>query len=236
VDGSGDRRVVTVPLDSENQLRYQDWVAGRRAFTHERGGGRLGYLHVPDMVANGWADFHRDLRLEMAKDGLILDVRDNSGGHTSQLIVEKLVRRVVGWDVSRGFSPVPYPRDAPRGPLVAITDAFAGSDGDIVTQAIKELGIGTVVGERSWGGVIGFDRFHPLVNGVSVTLPRYSFWFQTAGWGVENHGTDPDVVVVMTPQDHVAGRDPQLEKAIEIALAQLEEHPAVRPPQLPPPR
>jgi tricorn protease len=224
------RRVVVKPLSSESELRYQDWVAGRRAFVADRSEGRLGYLHVPDMVASGWAQLHRDLGRETARDGLILDVRGNSGGHTSQLVVEKLARRVIGWDVPRHRQSFPYPDDAPRGPVVALADEHSGSDGDIVTAAIKRLGIGPVVGTRTWGGVIGIDGRYHLVDGTRVTQPRYASWFDDTGWEVENRGVDPDIEVVTTPQDHAAGRDPQLERAVDLALERLAERPAARPP------
>ena len=224
------RRVVVRPLGSEAALRYQDWVAGRRAAVAERSGGRLGYLHVPDMMPTGWAQLHRDLSRETAREGLVLDVRGNAGGHTSQLIVEKLARRVIGWDVVRHRQPVTYPEDAPRGPIVALADEFSGSDGDIVTAAIKRLGLGPVVGTRTWGGVIGIDGRYGLVDRTHVTQPRYAFWFDNLSWGVENHGVDPDVEVVITPQDWAAGRDPQLERAVDLALEALAERPAATPP------
>ncbi|WP_214368909.1 S41 family peptidase [Pseudonocardia sp. H11422] len=229
---SGDevRRVVVRPLSDDLALRYQDWVAGRRAFVAERSGGRLGYLHVPDMVASGWAQLHRDLGRETRREGLIVDVRGNSGGHTSQLVIEKLARKVIGWDVVRHRQPETYPGDAPRGPVVALADEHSGSDGDIVTAAFKRMGIGPVVGVRTWGGVIGIDSRYGLVDGTRVTQPRYSFWFDDLAWDVENHGVEPDIEVVITPQDWVAGRDPQLETAVGLALAALEERPAVRPP------
>lgn len=229
--GAGEvRRVVVRPLTDETALRYQDWVAGRRAFVADRSEGRLGYLHVPDMMALGWAQLHRDLGRETARDGLIVDVRGNSGGHTSQLVVEKLARKVIGWDVIRHRQPTTYPADAPRGPVVALADEYSGSDGDIVTAAIKRMGIGPVVGVRTWGGVIGIDSRYRLVDGTGVTQPRYAFWFDDVEWGVENHGVDPDIEVVITPQDWVAGRDPQLERAVDLALAALAERPAVQPP------
>jgi len=224
------RRVVVRPLDSEAALRYQDWVAGRRAAVVERSAGRLGYLHVPDMMPTGWAQLHRDLSRETSREGLILDVRGNAGGHTSQLIVEKLARRVIGWDVVRHRQPMTYPEDAPRGPIVALADEFSGSDGDIVTAAIKRLGLGPVVGTRTWGGVIGIDGRYGLVDGTHVTQPRYAFWFDDVAWGVENHGVDPDVEVVIGPQDWAAGRDPQLERAVDMALEALAARPAVTPP------
>ncbi|MDT7578897.1 MAG: tricorn protease, partial [Pseudonocardiales bacterium] len=228
-EGAGEvRRVVVKPLASESELRYQDWVAGRRAFVADRSEGRLGYLHVPDMMPPGWAQLHRDLSRETARDGLILDVRGNSGGHTSQLVVEKLARRVIGWDVPRHRQAFTYPDDAPRGPVVALADEHSGSDGDIVTAAIKRLGIGPVVGTRTWGGVIGIDGRYRLVDGTRVTQPRYASWFDDSGWDVENRGVDPDVEVVITPMDRVAGRDPQLERAVDLALETLAERPAAR--------
>ncbi|MFF2009008.1 S41 family peptidase [Streptomyces sp. NPDC058195] len=233
VDGGEPRPVVVVPVADEEALRYHDWVAGRRAHVHGRSGGRLGYLHVPDMNGAGWAQIHRDLRVEMAREGLVVDIRENSGGHTSQLVVEKLARRVIGWDVPRGMRPHSYPQDAPRGPVVAVADEFSGSDGDIVTAAIKALGIGPVVGTRTWGGVIGIDSRYRLVDGTGVTQPKYAFWFEGEGWGVENYGVDPDVEVVVTPQDHVAGRDPQLDEAIRVALEALTRTPARRAPEPP---
>ncbi|MGW1756838.1 S41 family peptidase [Streptomyces mirabilis] len=232
--GGGDpRHAVVVPLADEEPLRYHAWVADRRAYVHEKSGGRLGYLHVPDMQAPGWAQIHRDLRVEVARDGLVVDVRENRGGHTSQLVVEKLARRIVGWDLPRGMRPYSYPEDAPRGPVVAVANEFSGSDGDIVNAAIKALGIGPVVGTRTWGGVVGIDSRYRLVDGTLVTQPKYAFWLDGYGWGVENHGVDPDVEVVQTPQDYAAGRDAQLDEAIRIALAALAENPAKAAPTLP---
>ncbi|OLR89997.1 S41 family peptidase [Actinokineospora bangkokensis] len=233
--GGAARRVVVVPLLDDVPLRYQAWVADRRAHVHAATGGRVGYLHVPDMVANGWAQLHRDLRLEVRRDALVVDLRENSGGHLSQLVVEKLARRVIGWQVGRdGYAVETYPGDAPRGPVVAIADEFSGSDGDIVNAAIKALGIGPVVGVRTWGGVIGIDMRYHLVDGTSVTQPRYATYIEGPGWGMENHGVEPDVEVVVTPRDHAEGRDPQLDRAVEIALERLGERGAAVPPEIPP--
>ncbi|TGA94423.1 peptidase S41 [Streptomyces sp. MZ04] len=232
--GGGDpRHAVVIPVDDEEPLRYHAWVADRRAYVHERSGGRLGYLHVPDMQAPGWAQIHRDLRVEVARDGLVVDVRENRGGHTSQLVVEKLARKIIGWDLPRGARPYSYPADAPRGPVVAVANEFSGSDGDIVNAAIKALGIGPVVGTRTWGGVIGFDSRYRLVDGTLVTQPKYAFWLEGYEWGVENYGVDPDVEVVTTPDDYASGADPQLDEAIRLALAALEETPPKSAPELP---
>jgi len=232
--GGGDvRHAVVVPVANEEPLRYHAWVTDRRAYVHERSRGRLGYLHVPDMQAPGWAQIHRDLRVEVAREGLVVDVRENRGGHTSQLVVEKLARRIVGWVSPRGMRPYSYPQDAPRGPVVAVANEFSGSDGDIVNAAIKALGIGPVVGTRTWGGVVGIDSRYHLVDDTLVTQPKYAFWLEGYGWGVENHGVDPDVEVVQRPQDHGAGRDVQLDEAIRLALEALEGTPAKVPPALP---
>ena len=171
------RRVVVRPLHVEAALRYQDWVAGRRAAVVERSDGRLGYLHIPDMMRHGLgAAAPRPVPRDRPRGA---DPRraGQRGGHTSQLVVEKLARRVIGWDVVRHRQPMTYPEDAPRGPIVALADEFSGSDGDIVTAAIKRLGLGPVVGTRTWGGVIGIDGRYGLVDGTHVTQPRYAFWF-----------------------------------------------------------
>jgi tricorn protease len=228
--GGEPRRMAVVPLADDDSLRYQNWVADRRRHVRELSGDRLGYLHIPDMMGGGWAQFHRDLRVEMAHDGLVVDLRGNGGGHVSQLVVEKLARKVIGWDVPRGLVPTPYPDDAPRGPIVAIIDQDAGSDGDIVAAAIRALDLGPLVGTRTWGGVIGISGGHELLDGTTITVPRYATWFDGLGWGLENHGVDPDVEVVVTPEDWVAGRDPQLDTGVSIALERLASHPPARPP------
>jgi tricorn protease len=224
------RRVVVVPLRNERRLRYQDWVAGRRALVRKLSQGRLGYLHIPDMMGEGWAHFHRDLRTEMGREGLIFDVRANNGGHISQLVVEKLARRVIAWDLGRWQRPQTYPLEARRGPMVTVADEFAGSDGDIVTAAIRLLGLGPVVGTRTWGGVIGIEGYQELVDGTSITVPQYAFSFMDFGWDVENYGVDPDVEVLNTPDDWAAGRDAQLETAVQLALEALDKQPPPVPP------
>ncbi len=226
------REVVVEPLGDERPLRYQRWVAGRREHVHAATDGRVGYLHIPDMVAAGWAELHRDLRVEVAREGLVIDVRDNRGGHTSSLVLETLGRTVRAWDVGRHIGPTTYPPHAPRGPRVLVTNEQAGSDGDIVTAGFRQLGLGPIVGTRTWGGVIGIDGRYTLVDGTSVTQPRYAFWFTDLGWSVENHGVDPDVEVPRAPQDWAAGRDPQLDRAIALVLEALTRTRAATPPDV----
>ncbi|WP_406632728.1 S41 family peptidase [Pseudarthrobacter quantipunctorum] len=225
------RRVAVVPVKDEERLRYQEWVASNRRTVREASAGKFGYLHIPDMMANGWAQLHRDLDTETALDGLIVDVRRNRGGHTSQLVAELIGRKVTGWSMPRGEKPRTYPHHAPRGPVIILADEFAGSDGDIITQVSKLRGIGPVIGTRTWGGVVGIDNRYALADGTGVTQPRYATWFGGGvGWSVENYGVDPDIEVTFPPHAYAAGRDPQLEYGIGALKEMIQELPTDRPP------
>ena len=226
------RRVVIVPLDDDHLLRYFAWVADRRAHVRERSGGRLGYVHLPDQGSRGWAEFHRDLATQTSCEGLIVDTRANGGGNTSPLVVEQLMRRVAGWDLARGRTPRSYPPAAVRGPLVSVCDEYSASDGDIINQYLKDQGV-PIVGTRTWGGVVGIDSRFRLLDGTAVTQPKYMSWFDSVGYGLENHGCEPTVEVEFTPADANARRDPQLDAAVDLALAELAEHPAATPPERP---
>jgi tricorn protease len=227
-----DRPAVVVPLASEHATRYYDLVTRQRAAVSEASGGRLGYLKIPDMMARGWADFHRDLYTEFQRDGLIVDLRDTQGGDAGQLMAEKLARHIIGWNFSRYEEPMSYPADAPRGPIVAITDGYASSGGDLVIQALKSHRIATVVGTRTWGGTRGVDFKYALADGTIAAQPKYAWWFAGPGLAVENHGVEPDVEVTVAPHDWAAGRDPQLEVAVRLALQALAERPPAAPPTL----
>jgi tricorn protease len=226
------RRVLAHALRDERMLRYRAWVDANRRSVHERTAGRVGYVHIPDMGPWGFAEFHRGYLSEFERDALIVDVRYNRGGHVSPLLLEKLARKRVGYDISRYGPPAPYPPESVGGPLVALTNQFAGSDGDIFSHCFKLYGLGTLVGMRTWGGVVGINPYHQLVDGTLTTQPEYSFWFVDAGWGIENYGTDPDVEVDIAPQDWAAGIDPQMDTAlrlIEEALAQAPQPPVFPP-------
>ncbi|MEU7048976.1 S41 family peptidase [Streptomyces eurythermus] len=226
----GPRRVAVVPLVDERPLRYQDWVAKRRDVVRELSDGKCGYLHIPDMGGSGWAQFNRDLRMEMSRPALIVDVRGNAGGHISELVVEKLTRTILGWDLTRDAQPVSYASNAPRGPVVALADEATSSDGDMITAAFKLLDLGPVVGQRTWGGVVGMTGRHRLGDGTVITVPMNAAWFDAYGWSVENHGVAPDVEVLRTPVDWAEGRYPVLGEAVRLALELLERHPAAVPP------
>ncbi|WP_329132753.1 PDZ domain-containing protein [Streptomyces sp. NBC_01476] len=226
------RRVAVVPLVDERPLRYQHWVARRRTVVRNLSGGRCGYLHIPDLGGSGWAQFNRDLRKEVAFDALIVDVRGNAGGNISELVIEKLTRKVLGWDLTRNAQPVSYASSAPRGPVVAIADEATSSDGDMITAAFKLLGLGPVVGLRTWGGVVGMTGRHRLGDNTVITVPMNAAWFDAYGWSVENHGVAPDIESLRSPLDWAEGRHGQLDVAVRTALDLLAEHPAAVPPDL----
>lgn len=209
-------RIVTVKtLRDESALRYREWVEQNRAIVHEKSGGTMGYVHIPDMGPWGYAEFHRYFLAEIEFSGLIVDVRYNRGGHVSQLLLGKLARKRVAYTIQRWGQPEPYPRESVMGPIVCVTNEHAGSDGDIFSHCFKLYKLGPLVGKRTWGGVIGIRPRYGLADGGLTTQPEYSFWFMDVGWGVENYGTDPDIDVDYRPQDYLRGFDPQLNRALE---------------------
>ncbi|MBE3560108.1 MAG: PDZ domain-containing protein [Ktedonobacteraceae bacterium] len=227
---SGEVRTITIKaLADETTARYRDWVEANRRYVHERSQQRVGYIHIPNMVGEGYAEFHRGFLGEYDYPALIVDVRWNSGGHVSGLLLEKLARRRIGYDFPRWSQPVPYPEESPRGPMVALTNEHAGSDGDIFSHSFKLMNLGPLIGTRTWGGVIGISPRHRLVDGTVTTQPEYSFWFKDVGWKVENYGTDPDIEVDIAPQDFAAGVDPQLDRAIAEALRLIEVQSSLEP-------
>ena len=219
---SATRNVVVTTLADEVPARYREWVERNRSWVHEHSGGRVGYFHLPDMMAAGFAEFHRYFKTECDRDGLIVDVRYNRGGHVSELLLEKVSRKRIGYNLSRWSQPSTYPDEAAAGAVVALTNEHAGSDGDIFSHGFKLMGIGPLVGMRTWGGVIGIWPRHKLVDGTETTQPEFSFWFRDVGWGVENYGTDPQIEVDNAPQDAMAQRDRQLETALATVLELIE--------------
>jgi tricorn protease len=223
------RTVLVTTLADEVPARYREWVERNRAWVHEASNGRVGYFHLPDMMSAGFAEFHRYFSTECDRDALIVDVRYNRGGHVSQLLLEKVARRRIGYAQSRWSGSTPYPDEAVAGPVVALTNEHAGSDGDIFSHGFKLMGIGPLVGTRTWGGVIGIWPRHTLVDGTETTQPEFSFWFRDVGWGVENYGTDPQIEVDNAPQDSAAHRDRQLATALATALELIEKNGSSKP-------
>ncbi len=223
------RTVLVTTLSDEVPARYRDWVEAKRARVHARSQDKVGYVHIPDMMSLGFAEFHRYFIAECDRDGLIVDVRYNHGGHVSQLLLEKVARKRIAYDLNRWHLPMPYPFESPAGPVVALTNEHAGSDGDIFSHNFKRMGIGPLIGTRTWGGVIGIWPRHLLIDGTTTTQPEFSFWWKDGGWSIENYGTDPTIVVDNAPQDYVSGRDAQLEKSLEVVLEFIADTGDLRP-------
>jgi tricorn protease len=160
---------------------------------------------------------------------LIVDVRYNAGGHVSQLLMEKLARVRLGADESRWFGTMPFPEQSPAGPMVALTNEYAGSDGDIFSHTFKLKKLGPLIGRRTWGGVVGIWPRHRLVDGGITTQPEFSHWFVDVGWQVENQGVTPDIDLDVLPHEFRKGMDPQLDRGIKEVLHRLEAEPPFRP-------
>ncbi len=220
-------KVVTVkPLHSDTHARYHTWVTSNRAKVHEATGGACGYVHVPDMQSAGYAEFFRGFLAEVERNALIIDVRYNTGGNISQLLLEILSRKRLGYDVSR-WSQIPesYPAYTIAGPMAVLINEHSSSDGDMFPHAFKQLKLGDVIGTRTWGGVIGIWPRHPLVDGTTTTQPEMAAWFSDVGWRVENLGAEPTISQDITPDQWVAGIDAQLDRGITEIKRRLQRKP-----------
>lgn len=235
-EGVPARRVSVRAIGDESAVRYRDWVVANRAYVAERSEGRAGYLHVPDMVDRGYAEFTRAFLREHDREALLVDVRFNTGGNVSWLLLEKLARRRFGAERGRWSGALPYPPEAPRGVLVALTNEHAGSDGDIFSHVFQHLGLGPLVGKRTWGGVLGIWPRHRLVDGTVTTQPEFVVEFDRVGRGLENHGVRPDVEVDPAPHEYAGGVDRQLERAVDVLLTRLADAGVAAPPAAGPAR
>ncbi len=203
-------------LKNEKYLIYRDWVEKNRRYVHDATKNQIGYIHIPDMGARGLVEFFKLYPFEVLNYGkVIVDIRYNGGGNVSQLLIEKMLPKRIGMDKPRRGKSLPYPAYSPE-KLVLIINEYAGSDGDIFAKAFKNYNLGKIIGTRTWGGVIGINPRHRLVDGTIVTQPQFAFIFNDVGIGVENHGVDPDIEVEISPQDYANNKDTQLDKAIEI--------------------
>jgi len=217
-----EEKTVLRTLSSESSLRYRDWVSSKIAYVSKKSQGKIGYIHIPDMVADGFQEFHRHFLRDFDCDGLIVDFRYNGGGHVSPLLIEKLARKRLGGGSTRHFGHYDYPEESPTGVMVGITNEFAGSDGDMGPHQFKMRGLGPLIGMRSWGGVVGIWPRHRLLDGALTTQPEFAHAFDDVGWDLENHGVDPDIEVPYLPHHYVSQVDPQLDRAIEVALEKLK--------------
>lgn len=234
VGGSPDdpeARTYTVkPVGSETSLRYNAWVAANRAKVDEATGGRVAYVHVPDTAISGIQEFTRQFFPQVGKEGIIVDERFNGGGFIPDFFVERLQRTTWVYWSSRDGEPFRTPFTAIDGPKCILVNQYAGSGGDAFPYYFRLRGLGPIIGKRTWGGLVGISHFLPLVDGGVVTMPDFGMWDPRVGdWVVENHGVDPDIEVENDPHLVAAGRDPQLERAIEHVLAELKKGPPAKP-------
>jgi tricorn protease len=228
-DLDGARDVAVVPLSNGLPVRYADWVRRNRERVAKETDGRIGYIHIPDMMGDGLIEFNTWFFPQLDKEGMVIDVRWNGGGFVSEMILERLRRPLVSFGRSRGGSISTYPARTLNGPFVVLTNEFAGSDGDILPAAIQLEGLAPVIGMRSWGGVVGISSIRPLVDGGLMTQPETAWWDPQLGWGLENHGVDPDIEVQNLPQDLARGLDPQLTRGIAEVLELHQKQPPVAP-------
>ncbi len=226
----GAREVEFNPLRDESNLRYLAWVEGNRKSVSDATEGRVGYLHLPDMSSAGISEFIKWYYPQIRKQGLVVDVRGNGGGNVSQMLIERLSRKLLGTRFSRTSDDFrTYPNEVFLGRLVCLVSENSASDGDIFAARFRQAGLGPLIGKRSWGGVVGITSHGPLMDGGDVRVPEFATNDLDGSWIIEGHGVDPDIVVENDAESVLAGRDPQLERGIEEVLRQIRENPPQAP-------
>ena len=224
-DGSGSRDVTVVPVDDEFQLRHLSWVEGNRRKVDEMTGGRVAYVHVPDTAYDGYTSFNRYFFSQIDKQGAIIDERYNHGGFLADYIVDYLHRPILNRVMTRFGDDISVPTEAIYGPKVMLVNRYAGSGGDALPWYFRKLDIGPLIGTRTWGGLVGIGGYPQLIDGGYVTAPRWAIYGLNGEWEVENHGIIPDYEVELDPKAAREGRDPQLEKAVEVVLEEMKKNP-----------
>ncbi len=227
-DGSGSRTVTVVPLENESALRNRDWVEANLRKVTEATDGRVAYVYVPNTAGLGHEYFKRYFFPQTDRQAIIVDERFNGGGQVADYYIDLLRRPLIAYWATRHGQPIRTPSATILGPKVMITDETAGSGGDLLPWMFRKFELGTIVGKRTWGGLVGILGYPVLMDGGSVTSPNLAI-FTEDGWVVENEGVPPDIEVEQTPADVIAGRDPQLERAIALALEQLKAGAPVAP-------
>ena len=223
-DGTGSRTVTVVPLASEYPIRNLDWVEGNLRKVHKATGGKVAYIYVPDTAALGLTYFKRYFYPQIDKQAVILDERSNSGGWIADYYIDHLRKPPLSRWAPRYGTDWRTPSAAIHGPAVMIMDEGAGSGGDMLPWMFRQLKLGQLVGKRTWGGLVGVGGFPGLMDGGTVTAPNFAIWTKD-GFIIENEGVAPDIDIDQKPADVIAGKDPQLDKAIEVILAELARNP-----------
>ena len=224
----GARTVEVVPIENEAALRNRAWVEGNLRKVHEATDGRVAYVYVPDTSVGGHSYFKRYFFPQADKQAIIVDERYNGGGQIADYYIDILRRPLLSWWATRYGQDFKTPLGSIQGPKVMIIDETAGSGGDMLPWMFRKLELGPLVGKATWGGLVGILGFPTLMDGGGITAPNLAIWTED-GFIVENVGVPPDIEVEQYPADVIAGRDPQLEKAIETALEMLEADPPVTP-------
>jgi tricorn protease len=228
---AGARTVIVRPINDEEPLYYNDWVQHNIAYVDSATGGQVGYIHIPDMGVEGLDQFMRLYWPQLTKKGLIIDDRGNGGGFVSPIVANRLSQQLVFFDFPRNS--VAHTDPAINiGPKVLLTDQYSASDGDIFPFRFRTYKLGTIIGRRTWGGVIGISGTLPFVDGGFLNKPEFARYGPNGDWVIEGHGVDPDIVVDNDPAREFKGIDDQLDKAIEVIRSQLpkgNEIPAVPP-------
>jgi tricorn protease len=222
----GARQVTYRPITDEKNLIYLDWVNRNRRTVDEISGGRVAYLHVPDMGADGIREFIKWYYPQIRKEGLIVDVRGNGGGNVSRMLIERLRRKLLAAQFSRTIEdPFTYPDGVFVGPMVCLLNENSSSDGDIFPAMFREAGLGPLIGKRSWGGVVGITNHGQLIDGGTVNVPEFGFTNAKGEWVIEGHGVDPDIEVENDPRSVIRGKDPQLERGVAEVMKMLKANP-----------
>jgi tricorn protease len=228
-DGSNSREVTVVPVAGETALRNLAWIEDNRRQVDRMSEGKLAYVYLPDTAGGGYTNFNRYYFAQLDKEGAVIDERFNSGGQAADYIVDFLRKRVLSyWAVREGLEAT-TPFGVIPGPKVMITNEYAGSGGDALPWMFRKYGIGPLVGKRTWGGLVGIGGYPQLIDGGSVTAPHFAFYNADGEWEVENRGVAPDIEVEFDPKAWREGRDPQLEKAVQLAVDALRKDPPKRP-------
>jgi tricorn protease len=228
-DGKDSRTVTVEPLPDEGGLRNLSWVEGNLKKVTEATKGRVAYVYVPNTAGSGHAYFKRYFFPQADREAVIVDERFNGGGQVADYYIDHLRRPFTSYWATRHGADFKTPGAAIHGPKVMLIDETAGSGGDLLPWMFRKEKLGQLVGKRTWGGLVGMLGFPTLMDGGRVTAPDLAIWTEDGGWVVENEGVPPDVEVEQTPADVIAGKDPQLEKAIALVLKELEDRPAKQP-------
>jgi tricorn protease len=228
-NGTNSREVTVVPVRDERRLRHLAWIEDNRRKVDQMTNGRVAYIHMPDTSLGGYLNFNRYFFAQVGKEAAIIDERFNHGGQLATDIIEYLKRPLMSLVTFRNGADWVQPQGAIFGPKVMIINEFAGSGGDAMPWYFHRFGVGKLVGKRTWGGLVGIFGFPDLMDGGAVTAPNAAVWNPNGQFDVENRGVSPDIDIELDPKAVRQGHDPQLEKAVQLVMEELEKNPMPHP-------